>query len=126
MNFPQGTSWQALRSTCLSTIPGDALVSYNRPSPLSEWHQRGYFRVATSSKKVFEIESAAQEIGTALLADVEHLLDHAAEHQATTRAATLAENWQSPGWGVVTIYYWAFYDALALTRLLGRTVWFLD
>lgn len=126
MMFPQGNAWQALRSDCLSAIPSDTRVSYKRPSPLSEWHRRGYFRVTTSTKKEVAIESAAQEIGAALLSDAEHLLDHAAEHQATIRVATSTEGWHSPGWAIVTIYYWAFFNALALTRLVGRTVWFLD
>src|SRR5262249_55065260 len=29
-------------------------------------------------------------------------------------------------WLVVTFYYWSFFLAMSLTRLLGRTVWYLD
>jgi hypothetical protein len=33
--------------------------------------------------------------------------------------------WSSPAWQVVTFYYWSYFSAMALSRLLGRTVWFV-
>ena len=60
-----------------------------------------------------------------ILADVEHLLDHAAEHRAYLHNAVFEAVWHSPAWTVVTTYYWAFFSCLALTRLIGNSVWFL-
>jgi hypothetical protein len=66
------------------------------------------------------------DVGAALLGDVEYFLDHAAEHKATAMGLIRNADWPSPTWLLVTIYYWTFFNALAITRLLGRSVWHLD
>lgn len=75
---------------------------------------------------MIRLETSDDEIGAALLADTEHLMDHAAEHQAHVHDAVTLGSWYSPAWTVVTAYYWAFFSVLALGRLTGHTAWFLD
>jgi hypothetical protein len=82
--------------------------------------------VSSCTKSQITLETSGTEIGTALLADSEHLLDHAAEHQAQVHDAVTLGAWHSPAWTVVTAYYWAFFSVLALGRLTGRSAWFLD
>lgn len=127
MIIPKGVAWQHLRAQCFDAIPAGTTAHYTRAVPLHEWRRRGSFTVATSTKTSIKIEVAGVEFGDALLADAEYLLDHGAEHHATVRSF-LAEpgDWHSPAWAAVTIYYWAFFCAMAITRLAGRTVWFLD
>ncbi len=74
----------------------------------------------------FELRTAPSEIGSALLADAEHYLDCAAEHQVSLWRHVNSTVWLSPAWLSVTFYYWAFFLCLAMTRLLGETVWYLD
>lgn len=82
---------------------------------MQETNRRGFVIVANSA-----------DIGSALLTDVEHLLDHAAEHQALVHLGMTSDRWSSPAWLLVTAYYWAFFSTVAFTRLIGQTVWFLD
>jgi len=72
------------------------------------------------------IETAGAEIGAALLSDTEYLLDHASEQRATVYDVLTRADWYSPAWALVTTYYWCFFSALAITRLTGRTAWFID
>jgi len=124
--IPQGTGWQYLRALSLDTIPVGTSVFHTRATPLHDWRIKGTFQVNTCSKKLITIETAGIEIGSTLLADVEYLLDHAAEHQAAIHDSLTIANWYSPAWTLVTTYYWSFFSALALSRLVGRSVWFLD
>lgn len=99
---------------------------YTHAVPLHVWRRNGAFNVISCTKKEIVIEAAGIEIGMALLADTEYLLDHAAEHRAIIFDIVTSSEWHSPAWAVVTSYYWAFYSALALTRLVGESTWFLD
>lgn len=122
----RGIGWQYLRSLALDAIPEQTRVYHTRAVPLNEWRRHGAFSVLSSTKKQIVIEAAGAEIGSALLADTEHLLDHAAEHRACVHDAVTPGSWNSPAWTVVTAYYWAFFSVLALTRLTGRSAVFLD
>jgi hypothetical protein len=122
----QATGWQRLRAMSLDAIPAGTRVYHTKALPLNLWRDKGYFRVVSCTKSVISIEAAAHEIGGALLADTEYLLDHAAEHQASIRDSVIEVNWKSPAWMLVTVYYWGFFSAMALTRISGRSVWFLD
>jgi hypothetical protein len=76
--------------------------------------------------KRVNLEVNTMDFGAALLGDVEYFLDHAAEHKATAISLIRNSNWPSPTWILVTIYYWTFFNALAITRLLRRSIWHLD
>jgi hypothetical protein len=124
--IPQGTGWQHLRGLALGVIPAGTAVYHTQAVPLREWRNRGTYIVSACTKKWIVIEAAGVEIAEALLSDVEYLLDHSAEQQASVRNAVVGTLWYSPAWALVTAYYWGFFAALALTRLAGRSVWFLD
>jgi hypothetical protein len=124
--IPKGAIWQELRRLCLDSIPAGSVVNFNRPGSLADWVRSGYYSVPHTTSRGFDLITPATDIGGALLGEIEHFLDQAAEHQASLWAQVNIEPWLSPAWLVVTFYYWSFYLALALTRLLGRTSWFID
>lgn len=126
MNFPKGTIWQDLRTRCLDVIPAGSSAPFTAPRPLNAWRKDGYYTVSCTAKDTITVLASGDDFGTALLSDVEHLLDHAAEHHSALYRAVKSDQWLSPAWTVVTIYYWGFFCTLALTRLLGRTSWYLD
>jgi hypothetical protein len=126
VNIPKGTIWQQLRSSSLDAIPAEASVAFTAPKTINRWRRDGCYTVTAASGDKITLVATGNEFGAALLSDAEHLLDNAAEHQASLCSATEPNAWLSPAWAVVTIYYWGFYAALALTRLLGKTIWFLD
>lgn len=124
--IPKGVIWQELRADCLGTITPASRVDRVNPDSLALWQKRGYFGVQRVTSRQFELVTASDDFGTAILADVEHLLDCAAEHQVCLWRHINSINWLSPAWLVVTFYYWAFFLCLALTRLTGRSVLFLN
>lgn len=126
MTVPKGPVWQKIRADSLDSIPGGSQFPYNAPRPLSSWYKTGYYRIIKSSTDNLEIACAPDEIGAALLADAEYFMDHAAEHHALLASVRNSDLWHSPCWMVVTAYYWAFFCAVTLTRLLGRTILYLD
>ena len=126
MNVPKGAIWQALRTDALDTIPSGTRVFHSSAQTLSGWFSRGYFSVAHPVPHGLALVTSEKEIGISLLSEAEHLLDHASEHQVVVYRGTRTGSQWSPAWLVVTVYYWGFFLALALTRLVGRTIWFLD
>lgn len=125
MTVPKETIWQDLRSDCLDAIPVGSYLNAARPMNLASWQDRGYYAIRGSTSKRFELVVPADDFGSALLTDAELLLDGAAEHQVCMRRHIQFQHWLSPAWLGVTCYYWSYYLALALTRLIGRTVWFV-
>lgn len=114
-----------MRTLCLQVVPTGVAVHHTSASPLHLWRNTGTFLVTGCNKNSIVIETAGDEIAAALMADAEHLLDHAAEQRATVKYLMM-NSWNSPAWLTVTIYYWAFFSAIAVTRLAGKSVWFLD
>jgi hypothetical protein len=93
---------------------------------LNQWRQQGAYSASATSPRKILLQTAPQEIGSALLCEAEHFMDHAAEHQASMFLQRSSATWSSPAWTVVGFYYWAFYCALSFSRLIGRTTWYLD
>lgn len=124
--IPKGLIWQHLRQKALSTVPEDSVASYSHPTNLTEWERVGYHTVTHSTKSLFHLETPSIDIGSALLCDAEHFLDAATEHQASLWQHVASREWLSPTWLTVTFYYWLFYLTLAVTRLLGRTAWYIN
>lgn len=126
MTIPKEAIWQELRTEALSTIPPGSRAPIGIDNSLTRWYRRGYFVVNSATKTGFELTTATVDVGSALLADIEHLLDSAAEHQVSLWRHVNTAVWLSPAWMAVTFYYWAYFLCLAMTRLIGQTVWFLD
>jgi hypothetical protein len=124
--IPKGIGWQSLRSLALDAVPRGSSAYHVTSMPLNQWRRHGAFTVTSCTKAEILIEASGVEIGTALLSDTEHLLDHAAEHQVQLYQLVVGNSWHSPAWAVVTTYYWAFFSVLGITRLCGRSAWFLD
>lgn len=93
---------------------------------LGSWTARGYYTVSAVTKKQFDLSVSRTDFGSAILTDVEFLLDNAIEHQVSLWKHVNSEEWISPAWLAVTAYYWSFYLSQAMTRLTGLTAWFLN
>lgn len=124
--LPKGLIWQQLRQRSLVAIPAGVPYVPGNPQGLRHWADKGAYTVSSASLSVATIDASQAELGSALLSDAEQLLDHAAEHQCVLHRECVSEQKGSPAWTLVTVYYWALFNAIALTRLLGRTVWYVD
>jgi hypothetical protein len=123
--LPRGIIWQQLRQRALAVIPAGCYVPLARSPTLKNWIEQGAFTVTSTSSRSFEILASPQEVGSALFAEAAFFLDHASEHSVTTRHQLSSSKWNSAAWLVVTFYYWSFFLILSITRMLGKTGWFL-
>lgn len=126
MSVPEGPIWQWLRQRALDAVPLGSQFDFKVPPTLRHWQKMGSYVVEARVTKGFDLAAFTNELGGVLLAECEQFLDHAAEHQVTILQQIRSGVWTSAAWQVVTVYYWAYYALLALTRLLGDSVWFID
>lgn len=122
----QGVIWQKLRQRALDTTVVGTRIPIRSAPTLASWLRAGAFTVAAKTQNRFEISASTIEIGGALFSEAAFFLDHASEHSVTVRHQLVAGRWYSSAWLCVTMYYWAFFLALSLTRMIGRTGWFLN
>lgn len=125
MTLPRGPVFQLLRAKSLSTVPIGSRCLLQSPVSLREWRTQGYYTVCSTVSRGWDLEAFADDLGGAMLTDAELLLDAIAEQQATIHRSRALE-WASPAWLTICGYYWAYYGAMALGRLIGDTIWFLD
>jgi hypothetical protein len=125
VNVPKANIWQELRGECLDAIGPNCRAVTSHPVTLSSWREIGYYKVLATSKTRVQLLAPFADVGSALLTDAECCLDNAAEHQVSLWRHIHSEEWLSPAWLAVTFYYWSFYLALAMTRMTGKTAWFL-
>lgn len=126
MTLPEGAIYQLLRQRAIDTVPAGTVLNYRNAGTLADWHRNGAYTVSGATGTSFSLITASVDIGGALLSDAQFHLDHAAEHQAAVWHDLRSGQWNSPAWLTVTFYYWGYFVAMALSRLLGETVWFLD
>jgi hypothetical protein len=122
----QGAVWQRVRTRLLDSVPTTTRLHYASPQHLSSWRKEGVYVVAASTSKVVTVSVHPEDFAEILLGEAQSYLDHAAEHQALIWSQSNADAWPSPAWQVVTTYYWAYYLAMAATRVLGSGAWYLD
>lgn len=117
---PKGNIWQYYRGEALKTIIEGVRINYEHPLTIHTWRRLGAYTVPGITQKVIKIEAYTEEIASALLGDIELLLDQALEQQAALYSAAAREDSVSPGWLIVTTYYWCFFCNLAMSRMTGK------
>ena len=123
---PRGAVWQQLRQRALDAVPDGTVVRPSAQVTLGNWLSHGAYRVSAASTKRFTLETSAADVGGAIFADASLHLDHAVEHSTSLRNILSSGLWHSSAWSAVLVYYWAFFLVLALTRITGRSTWFVS
>lgn len=114
-----------MRQRALDAVPTGSSVKFKEPLTLASWQAQGTYTISSTSSTKFTVIAAPADFGGALFSDAAYHLDHALEHQASLMKVLGSGQWSSPAWQVVTFYYWSYFSAMALSRMLGRTVWFV-
>lgn len=114
-----------MRQRALDAIPLGSVVDFKTPLTLAAWQAQGTYTISSTSSTKFIVAAAPADFGGALLSDAAFHLDHALEHQVSMMRILANGHWTSPAWQVVTLYYWSYFSAMALSRMLGHTVWFI-
>ena len=125
MRLPKGQLWQTLFARALDLVPADTRDAQSDWN-LVAWRESGEPRVIGQSGKALLFQASPYTFGSALLNEVQSLLDHAGEHRAVVQKIAASQSDCSPSWLFVSTYYWGFFSALALIRLCGHATWFLD
>lgn len=120
--IPRGPVYRKLRSRTLSVMPDDICVPLDRHMNLVDWLQSGHFHVTQLTASEWAIECSPKDLMTSVLGDVEHLLNHIAEHIQEIRCFVGDNRPRSQAWGIVTTYYFSFFSAQALLMMLGSPV----
>lgn len=93
---------------------------------LAAWQAGGAYTVTVASTKSLSLIASSVDVGATLLSDAKFHLDHAVEHQAALLHDLRSGQWNRPAWLLTTFYYWSYFAAMSLTRMLGDTVWFVN
>ncbi len=123
--IPRGTIYSELRSQMVRNFPEGSKAPYGDFTSVGEWLSTGSLVVKTSTKCKVTFEAPVVEFGSRLLTEIENLLNHCFEHLQELGCTAEDKRVRSEAWNTVTAYYFAFFSASAVLRLLGRPVVFL-
>lgn len=123
--IPMGPIYRELRSLMLSIYPEDMTAPGSNGVNFSKWISSGSYLVSRHDSKGVYLVASTQDIGLALLRDVEFLVDACFEQLLDICTHSTSSD-QSAAWGVVTCYYYSFYAAQAFSRIIGRPITYLD
>lgn len=124
--IPRGTIYSELRSKMVGNFPEGSKAVFGDSTTVGEWLSTGSLVVKSSTKNRVTFEAPIIEFGSSLLTEIENLLNHCFEHLQELGCASQDKRVRSEAWNTVTAYYFAFFSASALLRLLGRPVVFLN
>lgn len=123
--IPRGAIYGELRSQMLRHFPDGSKALFGNSDTFGDWLSKGALVVKKSEKKGVLFEAPKSEFGGILLTEVENLLNHCFEHLQELGCVSQDTRIRSEAWITVTAYYFAFFSASALLRLIGRPVVFL-
>ena len=124
--IPEGPIYRQLRTQVLTAMPEGVKVDFRTPMPLRDWLSKGIYSVRSCDNSQVVLSASPLDLGSTLLTDIEFLVDHCFEHLNEIKCFDGEKLPRSDAWQVVTVYYFAFFVAQALLRILGRSVVFLD
>ncbi len=124
--IPRGPIFAKLRSLGLSFYPTETRTVWGRSSPFHGWLGTGAYVVTGAAGGTISFRACPQDIGEALLTDVEYLTDSCYEHLLEATCFSSDARRRSDAWNVVCMYYFGLFSAQALLRLVGNPVVFLN
>lgn len=120
-----GGVYAVLRSHLLKTIPADTRPRFGIGMTLGEWISAGAFSVTSCTDKRVVLHASHQDLASVLVAEIESFIDHSFEHFQELLCYLQDERFRSDAWATVTSYYFGFFSASALLRLIGKPIVFL-
>lgn len=120
----QGPIFRILREQMLDFFPDE--IRSAGAQPFSKWIDSGSYTIPKIEKNSISIIASNADVSAALLQDIELLIDSCFEQLRELAIASSDPCPKSPAWEIVTCYYYGYYAAQALIRLLGTPTTFLD
>jgi len=110
----------------LDFYPADIVQYSAKQVGFSQWFSRGYITVHNLTDKSIEFSTSKFDLASAFYVDVEFLINHAYEHLIELMNYDTPSGPRSDAWSVVTAYYFGFFSAQAILRLLGKPTFFAN
>ena len=123
--IPKGSIFVSLRSKALEFYPEKCQILHRERLTFTDWLKRGtYVPVATTKSEIL-FEASPQDVASIFLSSLEFLSNNCLEHLQENLCFSTDERIRSDAWNIVNIYYFAFFCAQALLRLLGHPIVFV-
>lgn len=114
-----------LAQRLVDVVPSFTAVEPYRDLNLNVWRTAGSHYLLSANAKGFNLGANQRDYASHLISEVEHLLNHAAEHRAHLVNSLSTGDEPSPAWAFVSLYYFALFVAMAWTRCANRGVLYL-
>lgn len=121
-----GHAVSALQRSLLNSIPPNSELGTGVQTSVWDWRKKGSIQPLAIHSSSLELFINPYEFGEAIYCDIQHLMNHAAEHRARLFCGISLSTDPSPSWTFVTTYYWALFLALTISRLQNKVILFLD
>lgn len=121
-----GHAVSVLQRSLLSAIPPDSELGSGTQTSVWDWRIRGAIQPVAMNGNSLQLFLNPYQFGEAIYCDIQHLMNHAAEHRARLVSGISFGIDPSPSWTFVTTYYWALFLSLAISRLQNKIILFLD
>lgn len=115
-----------LARALLDIVPTHTTLEPYRDLNMNVWRLRGAYSLLSSDSSKFVLVVNQREYAAYLMAEVQHLLNHAMEHRAHLVNALSTGDDPSPTWTFVSLYYFSLFLAMSWTRIANKGVFYLD
>jgi hypothetical protein len=110
----------------LDVIPVYTTLEPYRDLNMNVWRKKGAHSLISSDSSKFVLIVNQREYAANLMAEVQHLLNHAMEHRAHLVNSLSTGEDPSPAWTFVSLYYFSLFVAMAWTRIANKGIFYLD
>lgn len=124
--IPKGSIFVRLRHRALDFYPEDSKILYKNRLNFADWLVRGSYLPLSVKNSEIIFEASPQDLASIFLSEIEYLSNNCFEHLQECLCFSSDTRVRSDAWNIVTIYYFAFFVAQALVRLLGKPLMYLN
>jgi hypothetical protein len=125
--IPEGGIFRHLRRSMLEFFSVANALKSPPKETMAEWLQLGYLTPLDSDvKSVFLFSTSAADLPASIYHDVERLQNHVFEHIIEIISYNECKSSRSEAWSVVTLYYFGFFTAQTILRLIGQPVFHIS
>lgn len=124
--FVKGAMYAGFLAHAEHFYPTSPLVVRSYPHARTDWLLNSPYNVVATTQSGITLEAPTEDFSSVFMTDVELLLDHCYEQLVELICFEEDLRPRSVAWHIVTWYYFGFFAASALLRLIGRPVMYLD
>jgi hypothetical protein len=123
--IPKGSIFFSLRSKALDFYPERCQSLHRERLTFTDWIKRGTYVPVSTTKSQIVFEASPHDVASIFLSAIEFFSNSCFEHLQENLCFSTDGRIRSDAWNIVNIYYFAFFVAQALLRLLGNPVVFV-